>query len=615
MIDNQPQKRFNLHLPGLLEVLAGSLYSSSKVGLRELIQNAHDSCLRRMIEGGEQGYRARIQITSDAEQGTLTISDNGYGLLAAEIDEYLATIGRSYTGELKDELGLFSPDEAAKLIGQFGFGFLSAFLLASEVTLITRSFQPGGEALRWHSAGGEFYTVQPATRDRVGTTVILQLKPGLAYLLEERVLRETVQKYADFLSVPIYLNQEPSPVNLMRPPWEALEPHSAMLAYIARAFQVVEEPLCVFQLTDQSVDLGHDTFELPLQGFLFVPASSTVSVREYGDLTVFIRRMFICENETKLLPSWARFVRGVIDCPYLQPTASREAIHEDDMFVAVQRALENQLKQALYRTAQEEPAVWRQIVQGHTDVITGWAVRDDKFFEMVANLVTFRTSRGYLTLPEYLQLTGNKFYYLTKRLGSLQAQLLAEGSGAPLIDAHWFAVKPFLEKYTAWHDMEIELIQMDGEVKQLLQPVSDLSEFMYILAFYRRQGIPTQVVNFNPREVPALMVYPEDTEFFIEARQALDQQELPDPLAGLMADYLEKKINPDELQGTLYLNGSCHFVRKLAEATVSEAIFEAALTLIYQIARLFAGRALTTVDITGAFRETVEAMEMLIQDE
>src|SRR5215216_2508165 len=113
---------FKLHLPGLLKVLAEHLYSNKQVAIRELIQNAHDSCVRRAVEGGEKDYQPRVDIELDAARRLLTISDNGYGLTQGEIADYLSTIGRSYTRELRENLSLLSPDEAGQLIGQFGFG-------------------------------------------------------------------------------------------------------------------------------------------------------------------------------------------------------------------------------------------------------------------------------------------------------------------------------------------------------------------------------------------------------------------------------------------------------------------------------------------------------------
>src|SRR5262245_26888887 len=244
------RQRFNLHLPGLLKVLAEHLYSSKKVGVRELIQNSHDSCVRRRVEGNDPDYEPRIDLSIDPRKGTLSVSDNGMGLTADEITTYLSTIGRGYTRELRERLSLASAAEAVELIGQFGLGFLSAFLLAGEVTLLTRSAQ-GGSGYRWHSAGDEYFEMAPAWREEVGTTVELKLKPSARFLLGEEALIDTARQYADFLPIPIHVQGEPLPVNLMAPPWEADQPDRAVKDYIVRAFG--SEALWVLPLTDRKV--------------------------------------------------------------------------------------------------------------------------------------------------------------------------------------------------------------------------------------------------------------------------------------------------------------------------------------------------------------------------
>ena len=477
------RQRFTLHLPGLLKVLAEHLYSSKKVGVRELIQNAHDSCVRRKIERNEPAYRPRIDVRLDAPRRLVTITDNGNGLTEEEIGTYLSTIGRGYTRELRERLALCSPAEAAELIGQFGLGFLSAFLLASEVTLTTRSVA-GGPALRWYSTGDEHYDLAPAERAEVGTTVQLKVKPAASFILNEQTLTDAVRTYADFLPIPIHVNGDDYPVNLMTPPWETDDPEKAVLEYIGRAFHGAR-PLCVLPLHDGKVNVGHDTLTVPLKGFLFVPPGSVASVREFGDLTVFIRRMFICERERDLLPPWARFVRGVIECPLLQPTASREGIHQDENFESVRQALEEQLGNGLRRLAREDPQTWKRVVRGHSDVIIGWAVTDNEFFERVEDIVTFRTTRGPLSLPEYLDQSGGNLYYVTRELGSLQEQLLAEGRDVPAIDASWFSVTPFLEKYAHRHP-EVGLVQLDGEAAQLMRPAPE-GPFAALLDWYAEQ--------------------------------------------------------------------------------------------------------------------------------
>jgi molecular chaperone HtpG len=208
MNEIEERHRFKLHLPGLLKVLAEHLYADKHVAIRELIQNAHDSCLRRAVEGKDLDYQPRLDVFIDPARQMLTIGDNGCGLTAAEIDRYLATIGRSYTRELRERLAVMSHQHASELIGQFGFGFLSAFLIASEVVLVTRSVKGDG-ALRWRSTGDESYSLEPAERTEAGTTIQLRVKPGAAFVLQETLLVETIQKYADFLPIPIHVNGSP----------------------------------------------------------------------------------------------------------------------------------------------------------------------------------------------------------------------------------------------------------------------------------------------------------------------------------------------------------------------------------------------------------------------
>jgi molecular chaperone HtpG len=533
-------------------------------------------------------------------------------LTEEEIQTYLATIGRGYTRELREKLSLTSPEEAAALIGQFGLGFLSAFLLASEVSVVTRSIK-GTPALRWQSSGDEHYDLTPAERSSVGTTVRLKLKPAASFILKESALTDTIRQYADFLPTPIYVQGADEPVNLMCPPWDAPDPTTATQDFVHRAFGK-SEPLWIMPLTDWKVDLGHDTVSVPLKGFLFIPPGSVASVREFGDVTVYIRRMFICERERDLLPPWARFVRGVIECPSLQPTASREGIHQDENYESVRQALEEQLGQGLRTLAKDDPQTWKKVVKGHSDVIVGWAVSDNEFFERVEDIVTFRTSRGPLSLSEYLDLTGGSLYYVTRELGSLQEQVLAEGRDVPAIDASWFAVTPFLQKYANRHH-NIKLVQLDGEAEQLLRPVraEEKPRFEPLLEYYRDNGVRARIANFKPADLPALLLYPQGAELAHEARESAEAGDLPPAIGGLVNEYIDERFKSgNDLKGTLYLNASCPLVRRLPDVASPDAR-GAVLTLLHQVARLFAGRMLSATDAISAFRETTTAIEGLLQ--
>ncbi len=603
---------FQIYLPGLLKVLAESLYSTKKVAIRELIQNAHDSCVRRRVETKEASYKPRIDVSIDEANRIVTIRDNGSGLTDEDVRTYLSTIGRSYTRQLGENLSIFNPDEASQLIGQFGMGFLSAFLVASEVVLTTRSYKEGSPTLQWRSNGDVHYELEEVDEVSVGTSVELHLKANAAFMLNEGILGDTITLYADFLPIPVYLNDGFYPLNAQRPPWEALDPKQATQEYIEKVFRV-GSPLAIIELNDQVIDLGHDTMTIPLEGFVFIPPGSVASVQEYGDMNVFIRRMFICEHQRDLLPSWARFARGIVDCAYLQPTASREELHQDDNFMFIQQAIEEQMLKGLRRIADEDPTKWKQIVRGHADVIMGWAVQDNEFFEQVSDIITFRTTRGQISLRDYLKETDNKIYYVTRQMGSLQERLLGEGHGVPVIDASWFAVTPFLKKF-AGRTPNVELVQLDGESNQLMRPVDD-ERFDRIAEFFERREIKARIVTFKPDDVPAIVIYPKDAEFIMETRSALDSDELPGPLAGLVNDYVNRlsQEHDDDLGGTFYINASNPLIIKLAKLSEGTGR-DAALMLIYQMAKLFSGRMLDNLQITEAFRDANSAIDKLLED-
>lgn len=622
-MENTKHDSFRLHLPGLLKVLAEHLYSQRQVAVRELIQNAHDSCTRRRLTVSETGYQPRIDIGTDTTLRTFTISDNGCGLTESEITDYLATIGRSYTRETRERLGFLSPDKATELIGQFGFGFLSAFLVAAEVSLQTLSVLPDAVPLHWKASGGEDYVIEPGTRTATGTTITLTLKPEASFLLHGPRLRDMIAQFADFLPLPIYLNGAEQPVNLGRAPWETSDTRTATTEFIERAFQT-SDALAVIPLRSHTVPVGAGGESVPvtLNGFLFVPPGSVASLREYGDMTVYIRRMFIRSGEKHLLPPWARFVRGVIDCPDLQPTASREDVHQDAAFEACQRAIEEQLSSGLKRIAEREPEVWHQIVTGHTDVITGWAARDNEFFEQVADIIPVRTSRGLRSLPDYLRETDDDtLYYVTRELGSLQERLLAEGYGVPVIDGSWFGTVPLLERYAASRRsplsrQRLRLVRLDGESERLLRPISDDRPFYTLLDYFDRRGIAVKVAAFAPATIPAVLLHGDDAEFLRDGQQVADTAEPDDPLAKLIGGYVSEQIavrgGVATLSGILYLNADNTLITTLAAmGNESNAERDATLTTIYAVARLFAGRMLSTSDAGRTFGEMTDALKTL----
>ena len=606
-----------LHLPGLLTILGEHLYSDPTVALREALQNAHDSCERRRAEAGTEGYAPRIVVRFSRRGRFLELEDDGSGLTEEEIGEFLATIGRSYTGELRSRLEVGEQAEVAaaeQLVGQFGLGFLSAFLLAKRVVLTTRSYRPGAPTLRFVSSGGQSYELEPvATRRAVGTTLRMELKASAQALLDGETLARAIHLYAGFLPTPIHVAEEEGepdeePVNGGDAPWHVGGDPAAYLDFVRDRFDV--EPLALLPLHDVVIAGGDDRFTLPLAGVLFVPPGSVTSLQEWGEVAVYVRRMFICERERDLLPPWARFVRGVVESPRLRPTVSREALRQDELFRQAQAGLEVQLISFFERLAREEPAAWREIVFAHNDLIKGWSLQSPRLFRAVADLVQFDTSRGRLTLPEIRAAAGDTIHYFSDESGLNQERLLFEAQGLVVIDASRFAEEAFLKRYAS-ERADVRLDQLRPGAGSLFTLAE--GALPQARAHCEQQGFRVRTVSFAPADLPALWIYPPAHDRVKRVQDALDREQVGGPIAELMRDFLVRRTpGRGDVAPVLHLNAASPLLQELERRGAAAPSFAPALDIVLQAARFFAGKRMSPDESRAAFTSAMASLAALL---
>jgi molecular chaperone HtpG len=608
-----------LHLPGLLTILGEHLYSDPTVALREALQNAHDSCERRRAEARDEAYPPRVDVRFSTSGRWLELSDNGSGLTEQEISEFLATIGRSYTGELRARLSLGDRAEIAaaeQLIGQFGLGFLSAFLLSRRVVLTTRSFREGSPTLRFVSSGGQSYelgAVAPAEARTVGTTLRMELKPAAHFLLDSEVLQRAVRSFVDFLPTPVFVygdgEEAPdAPANRGGAPWHEEGRGRDLSDFVRERFGV--EPLTVLPLRDVRVRLGDDAVTIPIAGVLFVPPGSVTSLQEFGDVAVYVRRMFICERERDLLPPWARFVRGVVESARLKPTVSRETLRQDETYRQVQAGLETQLIDHFERLARDHSDVWAEIVLAHNDLIKGWALQAPRLFAAVADRVHFETSRGRLTLPEIRGAGGDTIHYFSDDSGLNQERLLFESRGMLVVDASRFAEEAFLRRYVA--------TRQGVKAEQLGPGTSGVFEradgaLPRIVAHFDRLGVPCRAVRFEPRSLPALLVYPPTHDRVRRVRDALEQGTLQGPIGALLRDFVERRSAGGRSGPMLHLNAASALLGELERLGPDATRFAPALDLVLQTARFFAGKRLSAEESRAALESAIASLSALLR--
>ena len=595
--------QIQIHLPGILKVLGEHLYSNPEVAIREMLQNAHDACNRRLIEDHKTSEdEIRIDIMINPNEEKVHINDNGSGLTKKEIQTFLATIGKGYTAEVRKSLEEFDRKKAIKFIGQFGLGLLSGFLIAKKIEIRTRSFS-ADEGFRYTSSGGSSYSLEPIQREDIGTECILHLKEEFSYLADVNIIGNTLRHYGFFLPIPIYLNQNPTPINSQAAPWKSKNASdSDYIEFIKSWFGITA--LSVIPL--KNVVEGEN--EISIEGLLFIPEYSTVSINEFGELVIYIRNMFICSNEKNLLPTWAKFIGGVIDCPLLSPTASRESVRKDKIFDIVQKALEVQILDFFRATSDSSSETIKSIVENHNDLIKGWAIYNEPFFREIKDLVTFSTNQGRMNLPDYLKLSKNRIFYHREDLSNLQIGLLFNSLNVAVIDARWFGDESFLKTYV---DYDLEVIKMfscEEAVPKLLEKYEKKdgeSGASKTKAYYEKKNLQVRLVKLPNSKQPLYYLCPKELRVHKELKQKIQTGDIPTPMKGLIDDEISNSSQPTDM---LFVNTKSSLIQKL-ESIKEPSRRENLLNLLFQFTVLVSGNSTAkTSDTYEAFVNNLDAL-------
>lgn len=380
------ERAFQVDLRGVVDVLSRHLYSSPRVYLRELLQNAADAITAR--RQADPGAPARVSIEPPelTGDGTLRMLDTGIGLTEPEVHELLATIGRS---SKRDELG-FARHE---FLGQFGIGLLSCFMVASEVRVLTRSARGGPTVLWTGYADGRYQVLAvPQERPEPGTTVSLVPRPGFEQWLEAETVINLASLFGDLLGVQVAVGdrQVNSGVLPWRQDYRSADARAAALSeYAQRLFGFVP-----FEIIDLAVP------EAGLTGVAFV-LSAAANLAAPGGHRVYLRRMLLTEAAGGLLPEWAFFVRCVVDTGELRPTASREGLYDDDLLASTREALGVQIKDWLVRLAATDPGRLLRFLGVHHLGVKAIAQHDLEMLRIVDYWWPMETSAGPMTLAAF----------------------------------------------------------------------------------------------------------------------------------------------------------------------------------------------------------------------
>ncbi|BAL90300.1 putative heat shock protein Hsp90-family [Actinoplanes missouriensis 431] len=358
----------------LLQLMVHSIYSNKDIFLRELISNASDALDKLRLAKLQDGLEAdtsdlHIEIEADPESRTLTVRDNGIGMTREEVVELIGTIAKSGTAELLTKLK--EAKESPELIGQFGVGFYSTFMVADKVTLVTRKAGTDGHGTRWESAGEGTYSIDDAPDTPVGTTVTLHLRPkdeedALYDYAEEWKIKEIVKKYSDFISFPIrYVSaagEEGETLNSMKALWARPrsevtdEEYHQFYRHISHDWT---DPLEIINMKAEG------TFEY--EALLFIPARAPFDLFQRDarrGLQLYVKRVFIMDDSKELIPDYLRFVKGVVDAADLSLNISREILQQDRHIQMIRRRLTKKvlstIKEMMTGSPEKYATFWRE---------------------------------------------------------------------------------------------------------------------------------------------------------------------------------------------------------------------------------------------------------------
>ncbi|MCA3136170.1 MAG: molecular chaperone HtpG [Rhodocyclaceae bacterium] len=430
---------FQAEVRQLLDLMIHSLYSNKEIFLRELVSNASDAADKLRFEAladhklWEDDPEPRIRVRFDKAARTITISDNGIGMSRDEVIQHIGTIAKSGTREF---FGSLTGDQAkdSRLIGQFGVGFYSSFIVAERVTLVTRRAGLGSDqGVRWESSGAGEYTLEPVDKPSRGTDVVLHLREGEDELLAGWKLREILRRYSDHITVPVLMEKESwdEAKDAQASTGEEEQVNQASALWARAKAEISEE-----QYQEFYRHVAHD-FEAPLawvharvegrQEFnllLYVPARAPFDLwdREHRHgVKLYVRRVFIMDDAEQLMPAYLRFVRGVMDTQDLPLNVSREILQQSRDLEAMRSGAVKKVLGLLEDLAEKDKDKYATFWGTFGRVLKEGVGEDAANRERIAKLLRFASTRGdgdvqNVSLADYVAAMKpgqDRIYYVT----------------------------------------------------------------------------------------------------------------------------------------------------------------------------------------------------------
>lgn len=594
---NPESGSISIHTDNIFPIIKKWLYSDKDIFVRELISNGVDavSKLKRLATLGEadieEDTKFFVRVVFDKEKKTLSFIDNGIGMTGEEVKKYINQIAFSgaedFIAKYQDK-----SDEENQIIGHFGLGFYSAFMVADRVNIDTLSYQKEAEAVEWICSGGTEYEMTPSERKERGTTVTLYLSEDALGFLEEYKLREIIEKYCAFLPVEIYLanavppteesdkEREAKPLNDINPLW-IRDPKECTdqdyKDFYQKLFMDFREPLFWIHL---NVD-----YPFNLKGILYFPKVGNEFDRLEGKIKLFNNQVFVADNIKEVIPEFLMLLKGVIDCSDLPLNVSRSFLQKDSNVIKISKHITKKVGDKLTELFRGEREKYNQYWEDINPFVKYGCIREGKFYDRVKDIIIYRTTKGdYITLKEYLDRNKeqheNKVFYVSDEKQQAQYINLFKEQGlealilAGSIDMHFI-------QFMEGKETEVHFNRIDSDLSESMKSEEQIHDqemqgklagiFQEVLS---NDKLKVQVETLKAADIPAIVLLSEQSRRMQDMSDLFGQGDM-------------KGMFPDE--ETLILNAGNSLVKsvlKLSEQPERKEAMELICRHLYDLAML-----------------------------
>ena len=618
------QGNISIHAQNIMPIIKRWLYSDKDIFIREMVSNGCDASTKQKMlsPGAEEDWR--VTVTLDAEKGELTFSDNGIGMTAEEVEKYINQVAFSGAEEF---LKNYEGDEKGGIIGHFGLGFYSAFMVADRVTIETLSGTEGASPVRWTSEDGMAFTMEDGSRTQRGTDVILHISEEEKEFLEEYRVREVLKRYCGFMATPVYFDvvkkEEPAKEGQEgEKAAENKEPKGPELINDTPALWLKAPKDCtdeeykkfyrdVFHTFDDPLFYVHLNVDYPfnLKGILYFPKLTNDFGTREGEIKLFSGQVFVADNIKEVIPEFLMLLKGVIDCPDLPLNVSRSFLQNDGYVKKLSAYITRKVADKLTGLFNSERDNYQKYWDDIHPFVKYGCMRDAKFFDQVKDTLLYKTTKGeYLTLQEYLsknegKLGGKKVIYTNDptRQSASVAMYDAEGIDVvvmdALIDLNFLS---FMEYSSGVEGLTFARVDADSqtfqkemtedEKKQSEEDEKKLADVLHKAT--GKEDLTVKLASLKDESLPAMLTQEEQGRRFSEMSRIYGQNfKLPET-------------------HTLVLNAANPVVKSLISGEADEETRGLIAAQLYDLARM-STRPLEKEEVTTFLSRSNKLLELL----